>query len=61
MQEVKIIYVDSLTDLEPDRNFIVLETTENKVYIGDGTAIPKYAWLALERTEKLKKRKRKGA
>jgi len=23
--------------------------------------IPRYAWLALERTEKLKKRKRKGA
>ncbi len=23
--------------------------------------IPKYAWLALERTEKLKKRKKKGA
>jgi hypothetical protein len=41
MQEVKIIYVDSLTDLEPERNFIVLETTENKVYIGDGTSIPK--------------------
>lgn len=41
MQEVKIIYVDSLTDLEPEREFIVLDTTEDKIYIGNGTTIPK--------------------
>lgn len=41
MQEVKIIYVDSLTGLETDRQFLILDTTEDKVYIGSGTSIPK--------------------
>lgn len=40
MQEVKIIYVDSLTGLEPDRNFLVYDTVEQKWYIGNGTGIP---------------------
>jgi hypothetical protein len=40
MQEVKIIYVDSLTGLEPERNFIIEDTVEGKKYLGNGTSIP---------------------
>lgn len=40
MQEVKIIYVDTVTGLEPDNNFLVYDTVEGKWYIGNGTAIP---------------------
>jgi len=40
MQEVKIIYVDSLTGLEPERNFIIENTTDGRKYIGNGTSTP---------------------
>ncbi len=40
MEEVKIIYVDSLTGLEPERNFIIEDTVEGKKYLGNGTSIP---------------------
>lgn len=40
MNDVKIIEVESLTDLEPDPNFIVKDTVQTKWYIGDGTSTP---------------------
>jgi hypothetical protein len=40
MEEVKIIYVDSLTGLEPARNFLMYDTVEGKWYIGNDTSMP---------------------
>lgn len=40
MNDVKIIEVESLTDLEPDPNFLVKDTVNGKVYLGDGTSTP---------------------
>jgi hypothetical protein len=40
MQDVKLIEVDTLTDVEANPNFIVKDRTEGKWYIGDATNTP---------------------
>lgn len=40
MKPVIIIEVESVTDLEPESNFIMKETLTGKSYLGNGTAIP---------------------
>jgi len=39
MQEVQIIFVDSLTDLEPSQNFLVRDSN-GRVYLGNETGTP---------------------
>jgi hypothetical protein len=36
MIEVKLIITESLTDLEPNEDFLVLDTTTGTLYRGDG-------------------------
>lgn len=40
MENVILIKVESLSDLEPTQNFLVLNTVTGEIYRGDDTGIP---------------------